>query len=42
MLPDRINICSAVKLEGISSSYSLIENPAHVKVLGKLKNSVSG
>ncbi len=42
MFPDLIKICSAVKLEGILSSYSLIGNPAQVIDFGKLGNSVSG
>ena len=42
ILPDRIKICSAVKSEGIFSSYSLIGNPAQVIDLGKLLNFVSG
>ena len=42
MFPDLIKICSAVKLEGILSSYSLIGNPAQVKNFGRSINSVSG
>ena len=42
IFPDLIKICSAVKLEGILSLYSLIGNPAQVKDFGKLINCVSG
>ena len=42
IFPDRINIWSAVKFVGISSSYSLILNPAQVNDFGKSTNSVSG
>ena len=35
ILPERIRISSAVKFEGISSSYSLIVKPAQVKDFGK-------
>ena len=42
IFPDRIKICSAVKFEGILSSYSLIGNPAQVNDFGKSTNSVSG
>ena len=42
MLPERIKICSAVKVEGILLSYSLIGNPAHVRVFGKFSNLVFG
>ena len=42
ILPDLIKICSAVKLEGILLSYSLIGNPAQVNDFGKSINSVSG
>ena len=42
ILPDLIKISSAVKSDGISSSYSLIGLPAQVKFFGKFSNSVSG
>ena len=41
IFPDLIKICSAVILGGISSSYSLIGNPAQVIDFGKFKNIVS-
>ena len=40
--PDLIKICSAVKVEGIFSSYSLIGKPAQVIDFGNLLNLVSG
>ena len=42
MFPDLIKICSAVKLDGISLSYSPILCLPHLIDLGKSKNSVSG
>ena len=42
IFPDLIKISSAVKFDGILSSYSLIGNPAQGKDFGKFINSVSG
>ena len=42
IFPDLIRICSAVKSDGILSSYSLIGNPAQVNDFGKSLYSVSG
>ena len=42
ILPDLIKISSAVKVDGISWSYSLIGNPAQVSDLGKSINLVFG
>ena len=42
IFPDLIKICSAVKSEGISLSYSPIDLPAHVIFFGRSLNSVSG
>ena len=42
IFPDRIKICSAVKFDGILTSYSLIGKPAQNNDLGKSKNLVSG
>ena len=42
MFPDLIKISSVVKFDDILLSYSLIENPAHFKDFGKLRNFVSG
>ena len=42
MFPDLTRICSAVKSEGISLSYSPILYLSHLIDFGKFKNSVSG
>ena len=42
MFPDLIKICSAVKLDGILLSYSLIGKPAQVNDFGRSINSVWG
>ena len=42
MFPDLTKICSAVKSDGISLSYSPILYRSHLIDFGKSKNSVSG
>ena len=42
IFPDLTKICSAVKSDGISLSYSPILYLSHLIDLGKSKNSVSG